>query len=273
MKAVTMQEDKKIRQANQDFSITAEQRPSRHRATGNAPRSTETLVPASKKSRTGFFMSGVLFVLLAGITAGGYWQVTELQKALVDTQQELRETREQLGLVTGQVSQTGENINQSDSIFRSELRVVNAEIRKLWDVSNKRNREWINENKEKIEQGSKKLDLAIKQSEAARKSADQQVSKLTELDQMIKVVTTEQLVANSDMTAHVEALNAEIDRLKSTLSAQQTVEQQIQVSAQTQEELSKKLSSFQSQISLRLQQLENSMRDLGSPKEKGLMIQ
>ncbi|MFK0571279.1 hypothetical protein [Endozoicomonas sp.] len=275
-----MQEDKKIRQANQDFSITAEQRPSRHRSTGNAPKSAGKPAPTSKSNGAGYFVSGVLFVLLAGVAAGGYWQVAELQKTLVDIRQALQETRDQLGLVTGQVSQTGETINQSDSIFRSELKVVNSEIRKLWDVSNKRNRQAINENKEKIEQGGKKLDLAIKQSDAAikqsdaaRKSAGQQVSKLTVLDQMIKAVTSEQLVANSDMTAHVEALKAEIDGLKSRLSAQKAVEQQVQASTQTQEELSKKLSAFQSQISLRLQQLENSMRDLGKPKDNGLTIQ
>ncbi|WP_422468745.1 MULTISPECIES: hypothetical protein [unclassified Endozoicomonas] len=268
-----MQEDNKIYQSNQDLSITADQRPSRHRSTGFGPKSFSKSAANGKSSGAGYLVSGVLFVLLAGVTAGGYWQVTELQKALKETRQELQATRDQLGLVTGQVSQTGESINQSDSIFRSELKEVNSEIRKLWDVANKRNRQWINENKDKIDQGAKKVDLAVKQFDAAKKSSEQAVSKLNELDQVIKAVTTEQLVANSDMVSRVEALKAEIDGLKSTLSAQQSVEQQIKASAQTQDELSKKLGAFQSQVSLRLQQLENTLRDLGNPKEKGLTIQ
>ncbi len=268
-----MQEDKKIRQSSQDLSITAEQRPSRYRPAGNAPKGTGKPATNGKHSGAGHFVSAVLFVLLAGVTAGGYWQLAELQKALADTRHELQQTRDQLGLVTGKVSETGETINQSDSIFRSELKVVNSEIRKLWDVSNKRNREWINENKEKIEQGAKNVDFAVKQSDAAKKSSEQAVSKLSEMDQMIRAITTEQLVANSDMTAHVEALKAEVDGLRNSLSAQQTVEQKIQASRQSQEELSKKLSAFQGQVSLRLQQLENTMRDLGNPKDKGLKIQ
>ncbi|USE34987.1 hypothetical protein [Endozoicomonas sp. SCSIO W0465] len=268
-----MQEDKKIHQSNQDLSITAEQRPSRHRTTGTGPKSVSKPAATTKRGGAGHLVSGVLFVLLAGISAGGYWQVTELQKELKDTRQELQATRDQLGLVTGQVSQTGETINQSDSIFRSELKVVNSEIRKLWDVSNKRNRQWINENKEKIEQGAKTVDLAVKQSDAAKRSSEQAVSKLDELDQMMKAITTEQLVANSGMINRVEALKAEVDGLKNTLSTQQSVQQQIKSSAQTQEELSKKLSAFQSQVSLRLQQLENTMRDLGNPEDKGLTIQ
>ena len=106
-----------------------------------------------------------------------------------------------------------------------------------------------------------------------KKTSEQAVSKLNELDQVIKAVTTEQLVANSDMVSRVEALKAEIDGLKSALSAQQSAEQQIKASAQTQDELSKKLGAFQSQVSLRLQQLENTLRDLGNPKENGLTVQ
>ena len=273
MKAVTMQEDKKIYQSRQDLSITAEQRPSRHRSAGTGSKSHAKPASTQTSGGAGYLVCGVLFLLLAGVTAGGYWQVTELKKALKDTRQELLATRDQLGLVTGQVSQTGESINQSDSIFRSELKVVNSEIRKLWDVSNKRNRQWINENKDKIEQGAKKVDLVVRQSDAAEKSLKQAVSKLAELDQVIKAVTTEQLVANSDMISRVEALSAEVDGLRNVLSARQSIEQQIRASAQTQEELSKKLSAFQSQTSLRLQQLENTMRDLGNPKDKGLTIQ
>ncbi len=268
-----MQEDSKIHHSSQDLSITADQRPSRHRSAGTGLKSPRKPPATNKSGGAGFLVSGALFVLLAAVTAGGYWQVTELHKALKDTRQELQATRDQLGLVTGQVSQTGETISQSDSIFRSELKQVNSEIRKLWDVSNKRNRQWINENKDQIEQGTKKVDLAVKQFEAAKKSSDQTVSKLNELDQVIKGVTTEQLVANSDMVSRIEALKAEVDALKDTLSAQESIGQQIETSAEIQEELTRKLSAFQSQVSLRLQQLENTMRDLGSPKNKGLTIQ
>lgn len=265
-----MREDKKIRQSNQDFSITAEQRPSRHRTPGSIPKSGDHSASTSKGSGMGCLVSCVLFLLLAGVAAGGYWQVTQLHKALADTRHELQETRDQLGLVTGQVSQTGETITQSDSVFRSELEVINSEIRKLWDVSNKRNRQWITENKNNIEQGAKKIDIAVKQADAVKKMFDQSEEQLADLDQMVKAVSAEQLVAQSDLTAHIEALKVEIASLK---SAQQAIEQQIQASTQTRDVLGKKLSSFQSQVSLRLQQLENTLRDLGNGNDKGLTMQ
>ncbi|WP_299726258.1 hypothetical protein [uncultured Endozoicomonas sp.] len=265
-----MREDNKTQQPEQGFSLSADERPSRQRASAGAPRNIGHGVPV-KSGGGGYWVSTILFLLLVAVAGGGYWQFSQLQKTLADTRQQLQETRESLGQVTGEVSKTGENISQSDSVFRSELKVLNSEIRKLWDVTNKRNRQWITENKEKIAQTAKKADQAVSQMDGVKKSYAQQDKRLVEVNQMIKAVTTEQLVANSDMTAYVDALKGEIAALKKTINSQKTVEQQVVASAETQEELSKKLSSFQSQVSVRLQQLENSIRAIGDD-ETGLII-
>ena len=62
-----MPEDKKILPENQDLSMIAEQRPARHRGNGNVHEA------ANDK---GYLFSGFLFVLLAGVAAAGYWQVS-----------------------------------------------------------------------------------------------------------------------------------------------------------------------------------------------------
>ena len=248
--------------------MIAEQRPSRHR--GNS--STHSKVaPAS--SGKGYLFSGLLFALLSGVTAAGYWQVSELHKTLADTRQVLEETRQQLSQVTGQVSQTGETISQSDSSFRSELKVVNSEIRKLWDVSNKRNRQWITDNRQNVEKLQKLVNDAAKQASDGNASARQAITKLSEIDQVVKALAAEQLAANSSMNSTVDALKAEIVSLKKLVSIQQTWEKQIQASYQTQKELSQKLSSFQRQVSQSLLQMENTVRDLVNPKGPGLTIQ
>ena len=244
--------------------MIAEQRPARHRGNGNAHEA------ANDK---GYLFSGFLFVLLAGVAAAGYWQVSELHKTLADTRQVLEETRQQLSQVTGQVSQTGETMAQSDSSFRSELKVVNSEIRKLWDVSNKRNRQWITENRQNVEKLQKLVSEAAKQASDGNASAMQAMTKVSEINQVVKALAAEQLVANSSMTSTIDALQAEIVSLKEQVSIQQTWEKQIQASNQTQEELSRKFSSFQSQVSQSLLQMENTVRDLVNPKAPGLTIQ
>ncbi len=228
--------------------MKAERRPARDRGNKNT---------APVRDGKGYWFSGLMFVLLSGVAAAGYWQTSELHKTLADTRQALEQTREQLTQVTGQVSQTGLNVTQSDSTFRGELKVVNSEIRKLWDVANKRNRQWITENKENIEKLHRRVD------EVAKHVSE----KLSEIDQVVKALASEQLEANSALTVNVEALKSEIASLQQLVAAQKAWEERLKASSATQEELSKKLSSFQSQTSLRLRQMENTVRELGQPKD------
>ena len=269
-----MQEDNNIRQAEPDFSMTPEQRPPRHRTPSSRS-------DAKPPRGVGFLWFALLFLLLVAVAAGGYWQLMQLQQTLQNTRQQLQVTREQLSQVTGQVSKTGENITTSDLILRSELKEMNSEIRKLWDVSNKRNRQWITENKEKLAQSTKRLNVALEQVEAMKKSAGQRQSQLNkalaEMEQKIKAVSAEQLVTSSEMTARLEANRVELKALQAASStAMQQVEkaaQQHQSVVQTQDELRKKLGAYQSQVAIRLQQLENTLRQIKAPKEGGLIIQ
>lgn len=217
-------------------------------------------------------MLTVLFILLVAVAGGGYWQVTLLQQALTETRSELNQTRQQLQQITGEVSQTGASVSESDSNFRSELKVVNSEIRKLWDVSNKRNRQWINDNKATLEKYTRKLGEATQQAESAKRGADQLKGQFSEVEQLVKALTTEQLVANSDMTANLDALKRDIDQLRQEAS-QQKIQKQQQQLAKAQADLNKQLSALRSQVNLRLQQLENSVRSLGHPEGNGLDLQ
>ena len=248
--------------------MIAEQRPSRHRGDRNIRNNV-----APDRGGKGYLFSGVLFVLLSGVAGAGYWQASELHKTLADTRQVLEDTRKQLSQITGQVSQTDETISQSDSTFRSELKVVNSEIRKLWDVSNKRNRQWITDNKESVERLQKLVDEAAKQASDGKTSASQAITKLSEIDQVVKALAAEQLAVSSAMTSNVDALKAEIVSLQKLVSTQQAWEQQLQASNKTQKELSQKLASFQSQVFQRLHQMENTVRDLKNPSVQDLTIQ
>lgn len=247
--------------------MIAEQRPSRHRGNRNTGNNA-----APARGGKGYFFSGVLFVLLSGVAGAGYWQASELHKTLADTRRVLEDTQTQLSQITGQVSQTDETISQSDSTFRGELGAVNAEIRKLWDVSNKRNRQWITENKASVEKLQKQVDDVAKQARDGKTSASQAITKLSEIDQVVKALAAEQLAASLFMTSNVDALKAEIASLKKQVS-KQAREQQLQASNGSQEELGQKLSSFQSQVFQRLLQVENTVRELKNPSARDLTIQ
>ena len=220
-------------------------------------------------------MVWILFVVLVAVTGLGGWQFYEFQQAFTETRAELKATQNKLNRVTGDISATDANVSQTDSVFRSELKVVNSEIRKLWDVSNKRNRDWISENKANIEASNKKLDSVSSRAEranrlvdASKKTADQMQGKLTELNQLIKAVTTEQLVSNSDMTSSLASLKADVDKLRQLLAEQEKLQEQIQ----TQADLQKSFNGFRTQTNQRILQLENTVRSLADSEEDALSI-
>ena len=221
-------------------------------------------------------MMWILCIVLFAAAGVGGWQFYLLQQSLVNTQAELKATQNKLNKITGDVSAADANISQSDSVFRSELKVVNSEIRKLWDVSNKRNREWIEENKESIDAGNKKLGSVSSRAEranrlvdAGKKTADQMQAKINELNQLIKAVTTEQLVSNSDMTSNLSSLKTDVNKIRQLLAEQEKLQKQVQAQA----DLQKSFNNFRTQTNQRILQLENSVRSLANPEEEALSIQ
>ena len=221
-------------------------------------------------------MVWILLVVLVGVSGVGGWQFYEFQQAFIETRTELKATQNKLNRITGDISATDANVSQTDTVFRSELKVVNSEIRKLWDVSNKRNRDSIAENKAGIEASDKKLDSVSQRAEranrlvdASKKTTDQMQGKLNELNQLIKAVTTEQLVSNTDMTSSLASLKEDVNKLKQLLAEQEKLQQQIQ----NQADLQKSFNSFRAQTNQRILQLENTVRSLANPEQEALSIQ
>ena len=222
----------------------------------------------------------MLLLALMGTAGIGAWQMHSMQQSLLATQGDLKVAREALTQVTGELSETGESISQSDSTFRSQLKTMDHEIRKLWDVSNKRNRGWINENKVSIEKLDKQLgattrsaDKAATLAEKNKKNTDQAQAKLSEMEKLLKTMTAEQLVSNTDMTASLEALKGQVSQLSALTKDREQQDAQLSDYMAKQAELDKSFQSYRSQANRRLQQLENTLRDMTRSGEPGLSVQ
>ncbi|WP_162628865.1 hypothetical protein [Marinobacter bohaiensis] len=98
----------------------------------------------------------LLILLILAIAAGGWgWysqkqQIDQLSERLQEADYWARQSKLALARFEGQLSETGENLEQKDSTLddlRKEVKTANSEIRKLWAVANERNKEAINANK------------------------------------------------------------------------------------------------------------------------------
>jgi len=96
----------------------------------------------------------VVLVLLSGFFA---WAYLEQQEKLFAMQEELKGATDFIGRskllmarFEGELNVTGSEIEQSGSVVQSKLAFLDGEMRKLWVISNERNKKGIKENSESL---------------------------------------------------------------------------------------------------------------------------
>jgi septal ring factor EnvC (AmiA/AmiB activator) len=176
-------------QAGAEPRRQAQQSGSSNRAAADKaePRKPGTTKTAAKKpARTdgnSVWMAATAFLLVLVIVLGAWFfrQLSTLQ-AVVDNR--LSESTEQLGSLASQLSATDETVTQSTDQVKETLITHDSEIRKLWDVSNKRNRDWIKKSQADIAELTKQrteLSKAVesfKKELAAIKASNEQLQRV-----------------------------------------------------------------------------------------------
>jgi chromosome segregation ATPase len=128
--------------------------PSRERtaAAKSKPASSDARRPRSAVAQSqgsSFWMiaAGVLLILI--VVLGAYF-FRELQGMRAQLDSKLDQSSQMLGNLESQLSATDESLTQSSGKTGDMLKVHDSEIRKLWDVANKRNKESIQKNQNGI---------------------------------------------------------------------------------------------------------------------------
>lgn len=94
-------------------------------------------------------VNAVLAVLIIGLVAGAWFILTQ-QERLDASQRTLDEATTRLQALEDRLRMTDETLSESDADTSEQIAFWDSEIRKLWDVSNKRNRGWIETNRANI---------------------------------------------------------------------------------------------------------------------------
>jgi chromosome segregation ATPase len=145
----------------------------------------------------------VLVLLLAAALAGlGLMTYSQQQSlAMFDERLQLADDR----IVTMQrfMTETDESVVMNETAINNQFRAIKAEtdmqmseIRKLWDVANKRNREWIESNQQSIAQLQSNL-------QAQTQASEQALARLTSK-------TAEQAQSSEALRQQIAAVQAEL---------------------------------------------------------------
>ncbi|WP_281647466.1 hypothetical protein [Parendozoicomonas sp. Alg238-R29] len=230
------------------------------------------------------FATVVLSIAFLTLAAGGYLQVQALQNELQEARSQLAATASLLGEVSGAVSETGESLSKNDTKVKDELKAVNFEIRKLWDLSNKRNRSNIEAQGQRIDALNSSFTKARKELEGSVDQIGKNTRELASAEKILSALQKEVRAVNADVVAgstitreQVDALQKTVDNLsvsvKKATSENQRFTSDIKTQVKDYAEKMKAIDAHRQQVNRRLLQLENSIRNLESGSRAGLTVE
>ena len=184
------------------------------------PRDSKSPQPTiATKSGRGVIWFGS-FVLLALIVACGWLgqQVFQLQEQLVNNNNALQLERSRMESISAQVHETGSSFEKTGNVLDEKFKFFDSEIRKLWDVSNKRNKSAIEDNSAQV----KSLSGSVKKSQqslSALSSNQNEVKKAVEkLNKQLASENTALRAIVEDQAEQILLVRSEMDLLQKRFS-------------------------------------------------------
>ena len=193
------------------------------------------------KSSSGLFLGVVFVLLLIGILALALW-VSELSKSSNNINSKV-ESR--LSILEEQLQLADSTSTESLSDINSQLQFLDKEIRKLWDLSNKRNKVNI----EKLTQDVSKHSIALKEMAITQTNDQANINAVDKASQKLATRIDELSLANKknlDVQNKIAELNKSMLLLEETIQAFDAYRRQNNEMLQ---EMQLKISSMESQTS------------------------
>lgn len=179
----------------------------------------------SSDSGRSLFTNSIMAILVVGLVAAG-WFIANQQQMLAAEQARLSNANQRLELLEQRLSATDTALSQGGEDTKEQISFWESEIRKLWNVSNERNRGWIKDNQKAVkglDQTVTALQSTARDLKAATARHEEAFEQQTTLiDQITSVeIQLQQLVrAQQDLVDKVNTTSQAVAKLRANLDTQ-----------------------------------------------------
>src|SRR5690554_5384173 len=231
-----------IKPSQEEIALRQKQMQARKAAAARSAKSMRAPT-AAPESRQTLAMVALIVTMVVGVLAGFLFvQLQAVQKSLGEAEEIIRSQAQNIEVLNEKLSVTGENANMSVDALKSVVQKHDSEIRKLWDLSNKRNRSEIAANGKEIttlktEAGKTKASISAQQKqitafEAQMTKADESLVKQGE--RLAKVEFSTKSLAEielrmSQQSESIQALQSSITQLKKSGLGQDAADIQLKL--------------------------------------------
>jgi len=202
----------------------------------------------------------VLAVLVAGLVIAG-WFLASQHQALRAAEAALTDSQRRLAVLEERLQITDQTMSDADKEVVSQMGVWQDEIRKLWDVTNKRNRGWIEENRANLKKHDTTLasvDAGLKEIKANVARHESTLTQQAALAEQLAAVELQLRQLNNQQRQATDQLNAvrqTVSGLESGLSRRVTeTEKAVQA-----------IDAYRLQLNARLVDLQTRVDRLSAP--------
>lgn len=217
--------------------------------------------PSGEKAPRMIGTNLILAILVAGLVMAG-WFIANQHQLLVDSQSSLTNAEGRLKLLEDRLIVTDAQLTDTGSETKEQLQNWESEIRKLWAVSNERNKKWIKDNEQAITKlnksvtdiaaSSREVNAAVGRHESAFKQQQIIIDQLTSVEiQMQQILSTQR-----DLVDRVNANRQTVASLQAGLAGKVSDNEQAVAS----------MDSYRVQTNSRLAEIERRLAGLmGNP--------
>ena len=180
-------------------------------------------------------MSLLLALMIGGFGIGG-WFVFNQQQELLASERERAGTEERVQQLEARLRATDETMSEAGEDTNEQLTFWETEIRKVWDVANKRNKKWIQDNQaaitrhqstlNSVEASLADLRSAVSRNDAKLQQQGEIVERLADVQEQVRTLVRQHrdLVDAVNTSRQVVAtlkasLEPRIEKLEEAISA------------------------------------------------------
>lgn len=227
----------------------------RDEAVSSAPRGAIPARAPRTEAAMGLTARLVLTIALAvaGIACGWAWQ---LQMALDDAQRQQKLTQGRVADLEALLSDTDETVNKSAAAMGAQLRLLDTEVRKLWDARKISNGKLTKLEKTAVTQEKQITNLNNK----AARQAEQLATAQSELAALTKVAGDLERLAASAQRAQTD-----VERLADGLNKSNLERSALRKQVESNAEWIESINAFRRQVNANIAELEADVAALSAP--------
>lgn len=165
----------------------------------------------------------ILAVLVAGLAISG-WFIANQHRLLAEESRALADAKDRIAVLEDRLRVTDEALTETGETTNEQINFWESEIRKLWAVTNDRNRKWIKDNEGAIAKLSKSLsgmeatDRDIKGTLGRHESAFAQQQSMVDQLTSMEIQMQQVLRSQRDLVDKVNSAQQSVASLQSGLS-------------------------------------------------------